>query len=113
MIFASESSASSDCVQIDENPELEYAESVGIIPASVDEVWELFTTAKGLSSFYAREAIIDPKVGGLFELYVFPENPPGLRGIEGQQVLAIEPKQRLVCLASTTLSGLTTIMLAG
>ncbi len=96
MIFASESTNSSNSVQIDENPEPEYAESVGIVPASLDAVWELFTTAEGLSSFYAREAIINPKVGGLFELYVFPDNPPGRRGIEGQQVLAIEPKHRLV-----------------
>jgi len=96
LIFAGESTEACDGDQINENPEPEYSESAGIVPASVDEVWELFTTAKGLSSFYAREAIIDPKVGGLFELHVFPENPPGRRGIEGHQVLAIEPKHRLV-----------------
>lgn len=76
--------------------DLVYAEVSGPIPAAIEDVWAAFTTADGLSKFYARKAVIELRVGGLFEMHVFPDNPPGQRGIEGLQVLAVEPQRRLM-----------------
>ena len=73
-----------------------YAEVRGAVPAPVSEVWRAFTTAEGLARFFAPAAYIDPEVGGLFELYLFPDNPAGRRGLEGQRIMAFEPERRLM-----------------
>jgi uncharacterized protein YndB with AHSA1/START domain len=79
-----------------EGQEPEYAEIMGPISAPIAEVWKAFTTSDGLSSFYAPGAFVEPKVGGLFELYLFPDNPVGQRGLEGLRILAFEPERRLM-----------------
>lgn len=93
------SDATPDLSQIanaDEQSTIVVAEYSGPIPAGIDEVWRAFTTAEGLSSFYVRKAVIEPEPGGQLEMHVFPDNPPGQRGIEGQIVLAVEPERRLM-----------------
>ncbi len=76
--------------------DLRVAELSGPVPAPIEDVWSAFTTSEGLSSFYAQKAYVEPEIGGLFELYILPENPVGQRGLEGQRILAIEPERRLL-----------------
>jgi uncharacterized protein YndB with AHSA1/START domain len=66
-----------------------------ILPASVEQVWTLWTTEAGLTSFFARGARIEPRVDGVFEILFNPSAPPGSRGAEGLRILAFEPPKRL------------------
>ena len=66
-----------------------------ILAAPLEQVWALWTTEAGLTSFFARGARIEPKVDGLFEILFEPSAPPGLRGAEGLRILAFEPPKRL------------------
>lgn len=71
-------------------------EVTGILPAPAADVWRAFTTAEGLSGFWAPAAMIEPRVGGLFEIYLCPDCPPGQRGLEGNHILAFEPGRRMM-----------------
>ena len=66
------------------------------IDASIETVWESWTTAAGIRSFFARDGVVEPHVDGEYSVLFFPENPPGLRGAEGMRIVAIEPSKRLV-----------------
>ena len=66
-----------------------------IIRAPIRQVWQAWTTADGLESFFARRAHIELRTDGPYELLFFPDNPPGQRGEEGARLLAIEPGERL------------------
>ena len=66
-----------------------------ILPAPVEQIWTLWTTEAGLTSFFARGARIEPHVDGLFEILFDPSAPPGKRGAEGLRILAFEPPRRL------------------
>lgn len=62
--------------------------TVRAIPA---DVWECWTTSRGMRSFLA-EAKIDLRIGGPFEVYFGgPDVPPGQRGSEGCTILSYEP----------------------
>ena len=71
-------------------------EVTGVLPAPVADVWRAFTTAEGLSGFWAPAAMIEPRVGGLFEIYLCPDCPPGQRGLEDNHILAFEPGRRMM-----------------
>lgn len=60
------------------------------IPASIEEVWEAWTTEQGVKTFFAPDCHIDLKPGGAYEMFFNPEGAPGERGGEGCQILAIE-----------------------
>jgi uncharacterized protein YndB with AHSA1/START domain len=66
-----------------------------VLPAPVDQVWTLWTTRAGLTSFFAQGARIEPRVDGLFEILFMPSAPAGKRGAEGLRILAFEPPRRL------------------
>ena len=65
------------------------------LPAPVGEVWKLWTTEAGVTSFFAPGARIEPKVDGLYEIYFNPKAEPGMRGSDGMRILAFEPERRL------------------
>lgn len=65
------------------------------IPASRTEVWKAFTTSEGVESFFAPEAKIELEPGGMYEVYFLLDNPAGLRGSEGCEVLAFVEKEML------------------
>ncbi len=60
------------------------------IPASIEDVWESWTTEQGVKSFFAPDCHIEIKPGGAFEMFFNPEGEPGERGGEGCRILAIE-----------------------
>jgi uncharacterized protein YndB with AHSA1/START domain len=66
-----------------------------VLAASLEAVWECWTTEKGIQSFFAPACHIEMKPDGAYEIFFFPENPPGLRGADGQRVMAIEPFKML------------------
>jgi uncharacterized protein YndB with AHSA1/START domain len=66
-----------------------------IIAAPQSEVWIAWTTTKGVITFFAPDANIEPKRGGLYEIFFNPKSPPGQRGAEGLRILDIIPKSLL------------------
>jgi uncharacterized protein YndB with AHSA1/START domain len=65
------------------------------IPASLDEVWQAWTTEEGVCSFFAPRAHIELRPGGAYELLFDLDAIPGQQGGEGMQLLAVEPPQML------------------
>lgn len=61
-----------------------------IIKEPVEEVWEAWTTEKGLESFLAPESKIDLKVNGSLSIYFHPKAPVGQRGAENLHILAVQ-----------------------
>ena len=66
-----------------------------IVHASQDEVWDAWTTEKGIKSFLAPECNIELRVSGPYEIFFDPEAEFGRRGGEGVRILALEPKKML------------------
>ncbi|HYP20213.1 MAG TPA: SRPBCC domain-containing protein [Chloroflexia bacterium] len=66
-----------------------------IVNATVEEAWEAWTTEEGIVSFFAPACNIDVRVGGLYEILFNPNAEPGLRGAEGMQILAVQPRKML------------------
>lgn len=63
-----------------------------IVNASLDAVWETWTTEAGIKTFFAPACKVEPRVYGAFEMYF---NPNGERGGEGNLILALQPKNML------------------
>jgi uncharacterized protein YndB with AHSA1/START domain len=68
---------------------------VVVIDAPVDQVWEAWTTAKGVRSFFAPACNVELRVDGPYEIFFDPYAPAGERGAEGMRVLACQPKTML------------------
>jgi uncharacterized protein YndB with AHSA1/START domain len=66
-----------------------------VVDAGVREVWDAWTTEEGVMSFFAPGCNLDLKVGGLYEIFFAPDNPPGERGADGMRLLAVEPTSML------------------
>lgn len=66
-----------------------------VVPAPLSQTWEAWTTREGIRSFFAPEAVIEPRVGGLFEIQFDPGAAPGLRGADGMRFMALQPMQML------------------
>lgn len=67
-----------------------------VVPCSLDALFDSFATTAGVTTFFAPEAVIEPRVGGAYELYFDADAEPGERGTEGCTVLSIEPPRLLV-----------------
>ncbi len=65
------------------------------LKAPVAEVWKAWTTAEGITSFFAPEAEVEAKPGGAFRIYMDPYGAPGLKGADDMVVLAAEPEKLL------------------
>jgi len=61
-----------------------------IIDAPIDIVWEDWTTAEGLESFFASKAIVETRPGGAYELWFAPEAPKGQRGAEDGIIIGLQ-----------------------
>ncbi len=66
-----------------------------IVNAPIADVWSSWTTAEGIKSFIGREATIELRPGGAYEIYFDDKGSPGQRGSEGCHVLAYEPMRML------------------
>jgi uncharacterized protein YndB with AHSA1/START domain len=65
------------------------------VPASVDEVWDAWTTEDGIKSFFAPDCNVELRVDGPYEIFFDPQAAPGQRGGEGMRILALQPKRML------------------
>lgn len=66
-----------------------------IVEASVDAVWEAWTTEEGTRTFFAPACNVDLRIDGLYEILFNPEAEPGQRGAEGMRIMAFQPKKML------------------
>jgi len=66
-----------------------------VVEAGVKEVWEAWTTDKGLESFFAPVCRVELRMNGAFEILFNPDAEPGFRGAEGMKVLAYQPEKML------------------
>ena len=66
-----------------------------LVLADLTRVWHAWTTEAGVRTFFAPGCRIDLRPGGAYEMYFSPESPPGQRGGEGCQLLAVQPEKML------------------
>lgn len=72
-----------------------------VVEATVDaapqRVFEAWTTAEGLKTFFGPKAVVEPRVGGAYTLIFSPEaDPEGLSlGTKGARILRFEPGRSL------------------
>lgn len=65
------------------------------VDADLGTVWEDWTTAEGLESFFAPQAIVDLKPGGAYEVWFLPDAPKGQRGADDGIILGLQD-QRMI-----------------
>jgi uncharacterized protein YndB with AHSA1/START domain len=66
-----------------------------IVDAAVPEVWKTLTTREGIATFLSESSNIDLRPGGRYEILFGKNNPKGLQGAEGCQVLSYIPEKML------------------
>lgn len=66
-----------------------------VVPATLDQTWDAWTTREGIVGFFAPDAKIEPKVGGAFYIYINPLAEPGMKGADDMRFMALQPKQML------------------
>ena len=66
-----------------------------VVSASVDEVWDAWTTVEGVKSFFAPDARIDLRPDGPYEIFFDPSAPAGKRGADDMRVMLVQPKSAL------------------
>lgn len=66
-----------------------------VINASLDQAWAAWTTREGITSFFAPEAVIEPRVDGAFHIHIDPLAAPGSKGADTMRFMALQPKQML------------------
>lgn len=65
------------------------------IAATLDQAWEAWTTREGIVSFFAPDAVVEPRVGGAFDFHIDPAAPAGSKGANDMRYLALQPKKML------------------
>lgn len=63
------------------------------VAASLDAVWNAWTSSAGAQSFFAPRSNIELQIGGAYEMYFLEDAPEGARGSEGCRILAYEPRR--------------------
>ena len=66
-----------------------------VVSASVDQVWDAWTTREGIVSFFAPDAQVEARVGGPFQIYFDPGAAAGMKGADDMRFLALQPKKML------------------
>ena len=65
-------------------------EKQGVVKAPIAEVWKAWTTREGVKSFFAPDANIELRSGGLYEMHMNPYAEPGMRGADDMRVMAVQ-----------------------
>ena len=66
-----------------------------VIAAGVDQAWDAWTTREGIVGFFAPEARVEARPGGVFAIHFDPTAPDGLKGADDMNFLALQPKKML------------------
>lgn len=62
-----------------------------LVPASVADVWEAWTTERAIQTFFAPECRVNARPDGPYEVFFDSSAPPEERGGEGNRVMAVQP----------------------
>lgn len=66
-----------------------------VVAATLEQAWDAWTTRDGVVGFFAPEARVEPRPGGLFEVQFNPLAEAGLRGADDMRFLALQPRRML------------------
>ena len=66
-----------------------------VVKASLDQAWKAWTTREGITSFFAPDAVIEPRVGGAFHIHMDPGAPAGAKGADDMRFMALQPQKML------------------
>lgn len=66
-----------------------------VVDATLEQAWDAWTTREGITSFFAPDARIEPRVGGAFQVYFDPTAEPGLQGADDMRFMALQPKKMI------------------
>jgi predicted enzyme related to lactoylglutathione lyase/uncharacterized protein YndB with AHSA1/START domain len=65
------------------------------VAAGRDATWAAWTRTDELKKWFGRDSLVEIVPGGSYEIYFLMDNPPGLRGGEGNKVQAVLPGRML------------------
>jgi uncharacterized protein YndB with AHSA1/START domain len=74
---------------------MKFIEKSCIVDASLESVWQAWTTSEGAEAFFAPKADIELAIGGKYELLFDLDSPEGLRGSEGMKIQSFIPERML------------------
>jgi uncharacterized protein YndB with AHSA1/START domain len=66
-----------------------------VVAAPIEEVWKAWTTSEGIATFFAPEAVVEPRSGGAFFVHMNPYGAPGMRGADDMRVLAVQENKMI------------------
>ena len=66
-----------------------------VVAAPVEAAWKAWTTNDGITSFFAPEAIVDPRPEGRFSIHMNPYGAPGMKGADDMRVLGVQENRML------------------
>jgi len=66
-----------------------------VVNATLDQAWEAWTTREGIRSFFAPDAVVEPRVGGAFHIHMDPGGTPGMKGADDMRFMALQPKKMI------------------
>ena len=66
-----------------------------VVNATLEQVWQTWTTRNGVETFFAPKANIDFKIGGMYEMLFDLKKPVGEQGSEGVKILSFLPNKML------------------
>jgi uncharacterized protein YndB with AHSA1/START domain len=66
-----------------------------VVEATLDQVWDSWTTREGIIGFFAPDAKIEPRVGGAFQIYIDPLAESGMKGADEMRFMALQPKKMI------------------
>lgn len=61
-----------------------------VVKAPVEAAFRAWTSKEGIESFFAPEAVVEPRSGGRFEVYINPYAQPGLKGADDMRFLGFQ-----------------------
>ena len=66
-----------------------------LVQSNTENLWWKWTTHEGLLTFFGADNNVELKIGGTFEIYFLMDNPKGLQGSEGCQIISYLPNEML------------------
>jgi len=66
-----------------------------LLDATLEQVWQAWTTREGIVSFFAPDASVEARAGGPFQIYIDPLAGPGMKGADEMRYLALQPMRML------------------
>ena len=66
-----------------------------VVKAPVAAVWKSWTTSEGITSFFAPEAVVEPRPDGVFSVHFNPYARDGLKGADRMRVLGVQENRMI------------------